>query len=311
VKKIHTIKFLFIAMIFGLLLASCGGGAETPTPTASLPPTMIATGRINGRVEFQAPPTPATVLYVVNISDPTQWFTRDLAASDGPTPFEIEVPAGNYQVYARQVDGPMAAAYLNPDNSLGSINVPAGQVVNEVVLKFAAPQNLCQITALPASPDGRFASIDATSCPVIEEATPTSTTAAPTAETLATIRGSITFQAPPTPTAMLYFISPEHWYYLEVPGGDMASAFEWQVAPGTYQLFAFPVGSEGGSQAGFYRPSAYGDKSIGINSITVTAGQVVENIIVQNINSDNCVFYPIPASPDGRFPALETSTCSP
>jgi hypothetical protein len=110
---------------------------------------------------------------------------------------------------------------------------------------------------------------------------------------------------------MLYFVSAEHWYWLEVPGGEMAAAFEWQVAPGSYQLFAFPVGSEGGSAAGFYRPSAYGDKVSGPMAVTVTAGQVVENIVVQNINPDNCVFFPIPASPDGRFPALEASACAP
>src|SRR5437016_6310476 len=47
-------------------------------------------------------------------------------------------------------------------------------------------------------------------------ATPVSTTTPvqdiPTAQTPATIRGIITYQAPPTPTSMLYLISPERWY---------------------------------------------------------------------------------------------------
>lgn len=295
---------IVLISLFILVLSACGAAAPAPTEAPVVPdtPTAIPMGRINGKIEYQAPPTPASALYVVNILD-GQWFVYDLASSD-PMVFDVEVPAGMYQLYARQSDGgPMAAAYLNPDETLGSINVGPGQVIPDVVLKFAAPQNLCQRTALPASPDGRFAAIDATTCPDLN--------AAPTEEALATIRGTITYQAPPTPTSMLYFISADRWYWLEVPGGDLGASFEWQVAPGTYQLFAFPVGSEGGSAAGFYRPSAYGDKASGPMTVTVTAGQVVENIVVQNINSDNCVLYPIPASPDGRFPALDASACTP
>jgi hypothetical protein len=291
-----------LASLMTFVLASCA--APTPVP-ATLPPapTPIPLGRISGRVEYQAPPTPASALYVVNILD-GQWFVHELVGTDGSMLFDVEVPAGMYQLYARQSDGgPMAAAYLNPDETLGSINVGPGQVIPDVLLKFAAPQNLCQRTALPASPDGRFAAIDATTCPDLN--------AAPTEEALATIRGTITYQAPPTPLSMLYFVSADRWYWLEVPGGDPVASFEWQVAPGTYQLFAFSVGSEGGSAAGFYRPSAYGDKTSGAMTVTATAGQIVENIAVQNINSDNCVFFPIPASPDGRFPALEAETCTP
>ncbi len=137
-------------------------------------------------------------------------------------------------------------------------------------------------------------------------ATPVSTTApvldTPTAQTPATIRGIITYQAPPTPTSMLYIISPERWYSVEVPGASPSSTFEMQVAPGTYQLVAFPVGSE----VGEFRPAAAYTTGSGIGALTVTAGQVVEGIRVQNINSDRCITYAFPASPDGRFPALET-----
>ena len=302
-------------MLFVFVLSACGAGStlatETPAPTpvpteTQMPPTATtpAMGHINGRIEFQGPPTQATVLYVVNKANPTQWFTRELAGSESSTPFEIEVPAGNYLVYARQADGPMVAAYLNPDETLGSINVPAGQVVNEVLLKFAAPQNLCQRTVIPASPDGRFAAVEATDCPVLEAPTETATPEVASAETLATIRGTITFQAPPVPTSMMYFVSNERWYYLEVVGGDMFATFEWQVAPGTYTIVAHPIGSE---TADFRRPAAYSPDG-GIGYLTVTAGQVVENILIKNVNSDMCVSVPFPASPDGRFPALE-KTC--
>ena len=140
-------------------------------------------------------------------------------------------------------------------------------------------------------------------------ATPVSTTTpvqdTPTAQTPATIRGMITYQAPPTPTSMLYLISPERWYSLEVPSASPSSTFEMQVAPGTYQLVAFPVGSETGE----FRPAAAYTTGSGIAVLTVAAGQVVEGIHVKNINSDNCVTYTFPASPDGRFPGLEEN-CS-
>jgi len=136
-------------------------------------------------------------------------------------------------------------------------------------------------------------------------ATPVSTTAlvqdTPTAKTPATIRGIITYQAPPTPTSMLYLISPERWYSLEVPSASPSSTFEMQVAPGIYQLIAFPVGSETEK----FRPAAAYTTGSGIGALTVSSGQVVEGIHVQNINSDNCVTYNFPASPDGRFPGLE------
>jgi hypothetical protein len=92
----------------------------------------------------------------------------------------------------------------------------------------------------------------------------------PATQVPATIRGTITYQAMPTPTSMLYIISPERWYSIEVPGGSPVSTFEMQVAPGTYQLVAFPVGSE--NQAS--RPAAAYTTGSGIGFITVAAGQV-------------------------------------
>lgn len=298
-KTNRTYTWSILAVVFALVLSSCGASTPNPTETPlQNTPTTPAMGRINGRVEFQGPPTPATVLYVVNLNDPSQWFTRELIRSDGPTPFEIEVPAGSYQVYARQADGPMAAAYLNPDNTLGSINVPAGQVVSEVLLKYAAPQTPCQITEIPASPDGHFAAITVANCSAAESAI-----AAPTTEALATIRGTVEYgQAPPTPTTIVYFVSAAHWYWLEVPGAFPVSTFEWQVAPGTYQLMAHRVGSE----AGETRPSAYTDGvTNGIGYLTVAAGQVIDGIKLHNVNSDMCISVPFPASPDGRFPELK------
>jgi hypothetical protein len=88
---------------------------------------------------------------------------------------------------------------------------------------------------------------------------------------------------------------------MEIPGASPYSTFEMQVAPGTYQLVAFPTGSENLAN----RPTAAYTTGFGIVSVTVTAGQVAEGLHVQNINPDRCVQYAFPASPDGRYPPLE------
>ena len=156
--------FAILICLMALTLAACA--TATPDPTGLPPaPTPIPPGRISGRIEYQAPPAPASSLYVVSILDPGQWFVYDLPASDSLS-FDIEVPAGMYQLYAHQsTGGPMVAAYLNPDDTLGALNVGPGEVVSDILLKFAAPQNPCQKTALPASPDGHFPALDATCTP--------------------------------------------------------------------------------------------------------------------------------------------------
>ena len=70
---------------------------------------------------------------------------------------------------------------------------------------------------------------------------------------------------------------------MEVPGGSPASTSGLQVVPGTYQVVAFPIGSESLT----YRPAAASYNGSGIDAMTVTTGQVVEDIRVQNINSDS------------------------
>ena len=168
----------------------------------------------------------------------------------------------------------------------------AGQVVEGIRVQNINSDR-CVNYAFPASPDGRFPSLEENCSKLTSETAPV------------TVRGTISYQAPPTPASMLYFISSEHWYVQEVPGGSPVSSFELQVAPGTYQVVAFPIGSENLAN----RAAAAYSTGSGIGALTVTAGQVVEGISVQNINSDRCVNYAFPASPDGRFPQLEES-CS-
>jgi hypothetical protein len=205
--------------------------------------------------------------------------------------FELQVAPGTYQLMAfpigsENLTNRPAAAY-STGSGIGALTVTAGQVVEGVHVKNINSDR-CVNYAFPASPDGRFPPIEENCSKLTSETAP------------ATVRGTITYQAPPTPASMLYFISGEHWYVQEVPSGNPVSSFEQQVAPGTYQLVAFPIGSENLAN----RPAAAFTTGSGIGVLTVAAGQVVEGIHVQNINSDRCVNYAFPASPDGRFPAL-------
>ncbi len=203
---------------------------------------------------------------------------------------------GTYQLVAfptgsENLTNRPAAAYTT-GSGIGALTVTAGQVYNGIRVQNINSDR-CVNYAFPASPDGRFPPIEENCSNLPAETTP------------ATVSGTITYQAPPTPSSMLYFISGGNWYSLEVPGGSPSSSFELQVAPGTYQVVAFPTGSENLAN----RPAAAYSTGSGIGALTVTAGQVVEGIQVQNINSDMCVNYAFPASPDGRFPPIEAN-CS-
>jgi hypothetical protein len=256
-------------------------------------PTEIPPATVRGTISYQAPPTPASMLYFISGE---HMYPLEVSGGNPVATFELQVAPGTYQLVAfpigseNLVNRP-AAAYTT-GSGIGALTVAAGQVVEGIRVQNINSDR-CVNYAFPASPDGRF--------PPIEE----NCSKLPSETTLATVRGTISFQAPPAPTSMLYFISGEHWYVQEVPGGNPVATFELQVAPGTYQVVAFPAGSEAQPN----RPAAAYSTGSGIGALTVSASQVVEGIRVQNINSDRCVDYAFPASPDGRFPPIE-ETCS-
>ncbi len=252
-------------------------------------PTEIPPATIRGTISYQAPPTPASMLYFIS-SD--HMYPLEVPGGSPVATFELQVAPGTYQLVAFPIGSETlanrpAAAYTT-GSGIGALTVTAGQVVEGIHVQNINSDR-CVNYAFPASPDGRFPAIEENCSKLTSETAP------------ATVAGTITYQAPPTPASILYLISPERWYSIEVPGGSPASTFRLQIAPGTYQLVAFPVGSENLA----YRPAAAYSTGSGIGALTVTAGQVVEDIHVQNINSDLCVTYAFPASPDGLFPALE------
>ncbi len=273
--------------------ASPDGRFPVLQETCSKLPTEIPPATLRGTISYQAPPTPASMLYFISSE---HMYPLEVPAGNPMATFELQVAPGTYQLVAFPIgseslaDRP-AAAYTT-GSGIGSLTVSAGQVVEGIRVQNINSDR-CVNYAFPASPDGRF--------PPIEE----NCSKLPSETALATLRGIISYQAPPTPDSMLYFISGEHWYVLDVPGGNPVSTFELQVAPGTYQVVAFPVGSESLAD----RPAAAYTTGSGIGALAVAAGQVMEGIRVQNINSDRCVNHAFPASPDGRFPPLE-ETCS-
>lgn len=252
-------------------------------------PTEIPPATIRGTITYQAPPTPASMLYFISGD---HMYPLEVSGGNPAATFELRVAPGTYQLMAFPIGSENMAnrptAAYTTGSGIGALTVTAGQVVEGIRVQNINSDR-CVNYAFPASPDGRFPPIEENCSKLSSDITP------------ATIAGTITYQAPPTPTSILYIISPERWYSTEVTGGSPSSTFQLQVAPGTYQLVAFPFGSENMAN----RPAAAYTTGSGIGALTVTAGQVVEGVRVQNINSDRCVNYAFPASPDGRFPPIE------
>ena len=295
-NHLSSVFWLILVMGLALTLAGCGTPMATPVPTASPvqnTPTAQVPATIRGTITYQAPPTPASMLFIIS---PERWYSLEVPSASPSAAFEMQVAPGTYQLIAFPVGSETAefrsAAAYTTGSGIGVLTVASGQVVEGIHVQNINSDR-CVNYAFPASPDGHF--------PGLEE----NCSKLPTEIPPATIRGTITYQASPTPASILYFIGAEHMYPLEVAGGSPSATFELQVAPDTYQLVAFPVGSETLTN----RPAAAYTTGSGIGSLTVSAGQVVAGIHVQNINSDRCVNYAFPASPDGRFPAIEEN-CS-
>ena len=297
-------KIFLLLSIFAFVVQACDLSvsiAPSTNPTSSPTNTVIPDGEIptqipatiRGIITYQGQPTPASMLYLISSE---RWYSLEVPSASPSSTFEAQVAPGTYQLIAFPVGSETAefrpAAAYTTGSGISALTVTAGQVLEDIHVMNINSDN-CVTYAFPASPDGRF--------PGLEE----NCSKLPTEIPPATIRGSISYQAPPAPASMLYFIGAEHMYPLEVPGGSPMATFELQVAPDTYQLVAFPIGSENLAN----RPAAVYTTGAGIGMLTVSPGQVIEGIQVKNINSDRCVNYAFPASPDGRFPPIEEN-CS-
>ncbi len=117
-------------------------------------------GRVAGSVGLQAPPTPPLVIYVVDIRGPSvgYWAYVQTTQVNGETPFEIDIPAGTYVVFAWTQDGAQHAGYLGTDGALAPVTVATGKKVESLQLRGPS-SGPCAGFALPAAPDGRFPAV--------------------------------------------------------------------------------------------------------------------------------------------------------
>lgn len=327
-KKLSRI-FLFILFAVTFLLAGCGGD-ETPnatsTDTATSPTDTAAPAKpatINGEITYEAN-TPDSTLYVVNIDDPNQYFIQEVPGTQNsdnpiaPAKYSIEVSPGNYQVFAYSPNGLMASAYYDrAGNTLYVLTLSAGETANEINLRSVYPQNPCQYSELPASPDGKFpAIVRDTQCIETFNAAETEIVATGTARAQATeeatekpgmaiISGMLGYQASPTPTSIIYIVDTYTgiWYWEELPISQTMIAFSFQVVPGTYIIYAHQSDAAGSQAAGFLEPD------FSLAQMTVADGQVLDGVTLTfAYPTSPCQRTAIPASPDGRFPTID-KTC--
>ncbi len=172
----HTQKILTyftLTLIFTLIVTGCGQekGAETPMPSATSQPIASPTqapteaapivdepGFITGRVHGQAPPTPPMVVYAVDNTTGV-WSFAETQQTDGKAPFSLQVPPGDYQVFAFSDIGPFAGYSLD-GWTLAPVTVASGQTVPDIVVRPPSQSECGATFGLPASPDGRFAAIE-------------------------------------------------------------------------------------------------------------------------------------------------------
>ncbi len=117
------------------------------------------------------------------------------------------------------------------------------------------------------------------------------------ASILGIISGVVGLQAPPTPPMILYAVDPisGEWYATETSQAEGEAAYQLEVAPGSYQVFAF---AESGAYVG------YSVNGMELSAVAVMAGQTVTDINLYPPGQSECGnLFSVPASPDGRFEA--------
>ena len=110
--------------------------------------------------------------------------------------------------------------------------------------------------------------------------------------------------APPTPPLMIYALDPVtgQWAVVETDQVEGQTPFTLEVEPGTYQVFACPIERE---NCAF----GYSEDGGALSTVTVSAGQTISDILVRPPGMGECgPRMGFPASPDGRFQAVEPPT---
>jgi hypothetical protein len=167
-QKFQLNVTLFLVML--MLASACQPQSSPANPVAAptLPPPKVAVetaaptpvekGHIQGKANLMAPPTPALILYAVDVNTKA-WFTTQTPATELAAAFTLDVAPGDYVVFAA-VDGSQTGTIGHWDTTgtqLGVVSVKAGQTVTDIQVQPPGQNECGNIAAVPASPDGRFA----------------------------------------------------------------------------------------------------------------------------------------------------------
>jgi hypothetical protein len=262
----------------------CSPLALPATPDGKYPALAATCGLLTGTISFDAPPTPALVIYAVNADDPANGlyaFTETTEAA-GPAEFALAVVPGNYNLFAWAADGKRYAAFMTDDETkLETVTASAGQTAGSLKLRAPGPHPdrvPCEGVTLPATPDGRF---EAAGC--------------------GTLAGSVGLQAPPTPPLVVYVVDVRgpaagYWAYVQTTQVNGETPFEIDIPAGTYYLFAWT--QDGAQYAGHLGADG------ALAPVTVETAKKVEGLPVRGPSSGPCAGFALPAAPDGRFPAV-------
>ena len=310
----HIIAFL---LLLGLTTAACqlsvDTAAPTPTPTRDLPPPAISTtaataippGTLTGFVRLAVGETiPQMAVYAVSVENPGTFERIGVLAQDAPeAPFTLTLAGGPYFVYGYANDGTgrVFAYSLTPDGP-AAITVNAGETTANVILSLVPTPNpedattTCTGFAVPPSPDGEFDGLPGPN-PLICAPTPTPTPTEVVDPTAG--RAALLIDANgATPPTNLYFFdaSTNRWTSFETPANPGPLEYVATLPAGDYVAFAYP---QGGSV-----PLVYSLTGSGLSLITIRAGQTTPNITLTPLPTGECQGAAIPATPDGRYPAI-------
>ena len=112
--------------------------------------------------------------------------------------------------------------------------------------------------------------------------------------------GRVHLLSPNTPRMVVYALDPATnlWASTETAAADGEAPFSLQVAPGSYEVFAFSADTP--ASAGHEAATGWG-----LAQVTVAAGQTVADIVVRPPSQSECgSMFGLPAAPDGRFAAI-------
>jgi len=160
-----------VAVIVALTQTAAAGEVNAALEEPPQATTVTENGLINGLAYGFAPPTPALVIYAVDEAT-GEWASVETHETDGQASFSLEVPPGNYRVYACPVDlGNCAFGYSEDGWELSILTVAAGETLYNIEVRPPGMGECGFTMSFPPSPDGRFLAVEpaAEDCPTSDE----------------------------------------------------------------------------------------------------------------------------------------------